>query len=95
MRLVYDVKEIKRTELAVGISAALSRLNVLTKASAMPVDCGLCTGVKHGTRPRGAAKSSVSLAYEVRHARTASRRARVRSRAYRPSLTRGPDPIKL
>ena len=44
MRLVYDVKEIKRTELAVGISAALSRLNVLTKASAMPVDCGLAPG---------------------------------------------------
>src|SRR4029453_7271516 len=39
-----------------------SRLNVLTKASAMPFDSGLCTGVKHGTRPRAAAKSSVSLA---------------------------------
>ena len=81
MRLVYDVKEIKRTELAVGISAALSRLNVLTKASAMPVDCGLCTGVKHGTRPRGAAKSSVSLQrYQVRHARTASRLAGAKPR---------------
>jgi hypothetical protein len=28
----------------------------------MPFDSGLCTGVKHGTRPRAAAKSSVSLA---------------------------------
>jgi hypothetical protein len=37
-------------------------LKVLTKASAMPFDCGLCTGVKHGSRPMAAAKSSVSLA---------------------------------
>src|SRR5262245_16052864 len=34
----------------------------VTKASAMPFDSGLRTGVKHGTRPRAAAKSSVSLA---------------------------------
>jgi hypothetical protein len=28
----------------------------------MPFDSGLCTGVKQGTKPRAAAKSSVSLA---------------------------------
>jgi hypothetical protein len=37
-------------------------LNVLTKVSAIPFDSWLRTGVKHGTRPRAAAKSSVSLA---------------------------------
>jgi hypothetical protein len=40
-------------------------LNVLTKASAMPFDSELCTGVKQGTSPKVVAKSSVSLAVKA------------------------------
>ena len=34
-----------------ALSGTQSRLKVFTKASAMPFDSGLLTGVKQGTRP--------------------------------------------